>query len=474
MPAKRMNLRMIKDVLRLKLDAGLSHQQVAQALRISKGVVAKYVTLAAAAGITDWPAACDLDEHELESRLLRRSAKPSEFARPDFGRIHQELGRPGVTLALLWEEYVASHPGQRVWGRTQFYQHYRAFAQSLKRSMRQVHRAGEKLFVDYAGPTIALRDGRRANVFVAALGASSYTFACATPSQKLEDWIHALVRALDFIGGVTQLIVPDNARALIAEPDRYEPRASNTVLDFARHYSTSILPARPYHPKDKAKVESAVQVVERWILARLRHRQFETVHEADEAIGDLLPMLNERPFQHLPGSRASAFAQIDRPALMPLPLARYELARFKTVKVHIDYHIEVDRHFYSFPHSFVGQELEVRITSGGIECLHRGRRVAAHLRSHRVGGYTTVPEHLPAAHRAHLEWTPSRLIAWGRKIGVATAEVVTRMLDEYKHPEHGYRRCLGLFGLAREHGVIFRRIGASWFSPDRSHRVFGA
>jgi transposase len=232
--------------------------------------------------------------------------------------------------------------------------------------MRQVHRAGEKLFVDYAGPTIALRDGGRANVFVAALGASSYTFACATPSQKLDDWIHALVRALDFIGGVTQLIVPDNARALIAEPDRYEPRASNTVLDFARHYSTSILPARPYHPKDKAKVESAVQVVERWILARLRHRQFDSVHDADQAIGDLLPMLNERPFQRLPGSRASAFTQIDRPALMPLPPARYELARFKTMRVHIDYHVEVDRHFYSVPHSFVGQEIEVRIVPAPI------------------------------------------------------------------------------------------------------------
>lgn len=453
MPAKRMNLRMIKEVLRLKLDAGLSHQQTAQVLRVSKGVVTKYVGLASAAGLTQWATIKDLDEHALQVRLLSRGPSTSNVVMPDFGKIHRELARKGVTLMLLWQEYVAAHPGERTWGRTQFFEHYRAFARSLKRSMRQVHLAGEKLFVDYAGPTIGLRDGARANVFVAAMGASSYTFACATPSQKLQDWIAALVRTLEFLEGVPQLIVPDNARALIADPNRYEPRASDTVLDFARHYGTSVLPARPLKPQDKAKVESAVQVVERWIMARLRHREFDSVHEVDDAIAELLPTLNERPFQRLPGSRASAFAELDRPALAALPPSRYELAHFKTVKVHIDYHVQVDGHFYSVPHALVGRTLQVRVTAAGIECLHGGRRVAAHARSSRVGGFTTVAEHLPAAHRAHREWTPSRLIEWGRRIGVSTAEVVVRILAENKHPEHGYRRCLGLLSLARKHGA---------------------
>lgn len=453
MPAKRMDLRMIKEALRLKLEAGLSHEQTARALRISKGVVAKYIGLAAAAGLSHWDAVRDLDERALQARLLGRGPAHADVVMPDFARIHRELSRKGVTLMLLWQEYVASHAGERTWGRTQFFEHYRAYAQSLKRSMRQVHRAGEKLFIDYAGPTIGLRDGGRASVFVAALGASSYTFACATPSQRLADWIGAMVRALEFIEGVPQLIVPDNARALIAEPDRYEPRASDTVLDFARHYGTSVLPARPHRPQDKGKVESAVQVVERWILARLRHRQFDSVHELDDAIAELLPALNERPFQRLPGSRASAFAELDRPALAPLPSTRYELARFKTAKVHIDYHVQVDGHFYSVPHALVGTTLQVRVTAAGIECLHGGRRVAAHARSSRVGGFSTVAEHLPAAHRAHREWTPSRLIDWGQRIGVSTAEVVTRILSEYKHPEHGYRRCLGLLSLARRHGA---------------------
>jgi len=453
MPASRMDLRMIKEVLRLKLQAGLSHQRIAQALRISKGVVAKYVGLAAAAGLETWEAVGALDEQVLRARLLSRGPRQAGVVMPDFARVHRELSRPGVTLMLLWHEYVAEHPGQRTWGRTQFFEHYREFAASLRRSMRQVHRAGEKLFIDYAGPTIAVRDGGRANVFVAAMGASSYTFACATPGQTMADWLGALVRALEFYGGVPQLIVPDNARAMIAEPDRYEPRAGDTVLDFAAHYGTSVLPARPRKPQDKAKVESAVQVVERWILARLRDRRFEAVCDVDEAIGELLPMLNERAFQKLPGSRASVFAELDRPALAPLPGGRYELASFKSVKVHIDYHVQLDKHFYSVPHPLVGKTLLARVTALAVEFLHGGKRVAVHQRSLKAGAYTTLAEHLPAAHRAHMEWSPTRLIEWGRRIGVSTAEVIERILAENKHPEHGYRRSLGLLGLARRHGA---------------------
>lgn len=451
MPVLRITMRKIKDVLRLKLDAKLSHEQIAVALGISKGVVTKYVGLAAAAGL-DWATISALEETALEQRLLVRSERTSAYVAPDYGRIHQEMRRKGVTLLLLWEEYQAEYADRQTWRYTQFCEHYRLFAKQLKRSMRQIHRAGEKLFIDFAGPTIGLTDGSRAHVFVAAMGASSYTFACATPRETMIDWIESTVKALQFYGGVTQLIVPDNARSMIADPNRYEPRANDTVQDFARHYGTSVLPARPYHPQDKGKVESAIQIVERWIMARLRHQQFATVLAVNSAIAPLLKHLNDRPFQKLPGCRASAFAALDAPALLPLPVQRYEIAYFKTVKAHIDYHVEVDGHRYSVPHALVGQVLEARITTGAVEILHRAQRVASHLRNSRRGGFSTVTEHMPAAHRAHMEWTPQRLIHWGQSIGPATAVAVTRLLEQHKHPEHGYRACLGLLSLAKRYG----------------------
>jgi len=492
-------MRKIKDVLRLKLDAKLSHEQIAASLKISKGVVAKYVGLAAAAGL-DWPEIQACDETTLEQRLLVAPERPRAHVLPDYGRIHQELRRKGVTLMLLWEEYQIDYADRQTYRYSQFCDNYRRFTKQLKRSMRQVHRAGEKLFIDFAGPTIALTNGSRAHIFVAAMGASSYTFACATPRETMVDWIESTVKALSFYGGVPQLIVPDNPRAMITDPDRYEPRSNDTVLDFARHYGTSVLPARPYSPQDKAKVESAVQVVERWILARLRHQAFASVGEVNQAIRPLLEQLNQRPFQKLPGSRASTFATLDAPALLPLPVQRYEIAHFKTVRVHIDYHIEVDAHRYSVPHALVGQTLEARITATTVELLYRAQRVASHVRSNRRGSFTTVAEHMPAAHRAHMEWTPQRLIHWGRDIGPATAVVVTRLLEERKHPEHGYRACLGLLSLVKRYGkprleaacVLALQIGAcqyrhvrdiltnnrdktsqtgsgDWVSPDHAH-----
>lgn len=444
-------MRKIKDVLRLKLEAKLSHEQIAASLGLSKGVVTKYVGLAAAAGL-DWPQVQACDDITLERRLLASPQRPREHVQPDYPRVHHELRRKGMTLMLLWEEYRAEYADRQTYAYSQYCDNYRRFARTLKRSMRQIHRAGEKLFIDFAGPTVGLRDGGRAHIFVAAMGASSYTFACATPRETMVDWIESTVKALRFYEGVPQLIVPDNPRAMIADPNRYEPRANDTVQDFARHYGTSVLPARPYSPQDKAKVESAVQIVERWILARLRHQQFASVHEVNSAILPLLQRLNERPFQKLPGSRASVFLAVDAPALMPLPAQRYEIATFKTVKVHIDYHVEVDKHRYSVPHALVGQEMEARITSCAIEILHRGQRVASHARNSRTGAFTTVTEHMPAAHRAHMEWSPQRLIHWGRDIGVATAVVVTRLLERHKHPEHGYRACLGLLSLAKRYG----------------------
>ena len=444
-------MRRIKDVVRLKLDAQLSHERIAACLGISKGVVTKYVNLAAAAGL-DWAQIQILDESALQHRLVGVPQRASGFVAPDYGRMHQELRRKGMTLMLLWEEHANEHPGQNTHRYSQFCENYRRYAKTLKRSMRQIHRAGEKLFIDFAGPTVGLVDGTRAHIFVAALGASSYTFACATPHETMADWLGACARALTFIGGVPQLIVPDNPRALIANPNRYEPRVNNTVEDFARHYGTSVLPARPYHPQDKGKVESAVQVVERWILMRLRHQRFASMDEVNEAIEPLLEQLNLKLFQKLPGSRASAFKELDAPALQPLPAQPYELATFKTVRVHIDYHVEFDGHRYSVPNALVGRVLEARATARAVEVLHRGERVASHLRSAHVGGLTTVAEHMPVAHQAHMQWSPQRLIHWGQSIGVATGRTVERILAERKHPEHGYRACLGLLSLVKRFG----------------------
>ena len=367
MPTRTLTMRSIRELYRLKYEAGLSHERIARALSI-------------------WPLSncvrAAMSEEELARRLRPTRSKPPRHVQPDYAAIHQELKRRGMTLWLLWEEHVAAHPGESTYKYSQFAQRYRDFVARLRRSMRQVHRAGEKLFVDYAGQSVPYGEaGERAQIFVAALGASSYTFACATPRQTLADWVEGLVRAFEYIEGVTELVVPDNARALIADPDRYEPQASATLLDLAAHYGTAVLPARPYKPKDKAKVEQGVLVVERWILARLRHRRFATVTEVDLAVGELLGYLNSRPFKRLPGSRRSAYETLDRPALRPLPTSRYELARYWPAKVNIDYHVVLDGHYYSVPHELVHAAVELRVTTHALEILCRGKRVAAHLRS---------------------------------------------------------------------------------------------
>jgi transposase len=364
-----------------------------------------------------------------------------------------------MTLALLWEEYCAETADLhslanpvKPWRYSQFCENYRRFAKSLKRSMRQTHRAGEKLFIDFAGPTLELTDGARASIFVAAMGASGYCFATATPAQTAADWLGATAQALAFYGGVPQLIVPDNPRALVAQANRYEPKLTESALDFARHYGCSMLPARAYHPQDKAKVELSVQLVERWILARLRKQRFASVQEVNEAIAPLLVYLNERAFQKMPGCRASVFTQIDAPALMALPTQPWEWAVFKTVRVHIDSHVEFEGHRYSAPNALVGQVLELRVTAHVVEMLHRGQRVASHMRCAHKGGFTTVAEHLPERHQAHAQWSPERLVAWGERIGLACAQTIHLMLARPRHPEHAYRACLGLLSLSKRYG----------------------
>ncbi|MBE7417373.1 MAG: IS21 family transposase [Ideonella sp.] len=455
MPTNRITMRQIRQALRLHLEAGLSYAQVARAVGIGKGTVGKFMLLARAAGV-DWTVAQTLSDEQLEA-LLYRPAVPrsSRQLEPDYAWVHQELKRPGVTLQLLWEEYQRG--AEQAYKYTSFCVKYRAWAAALKRSMRQTHIAGERLFVDYAGQTVPVIDAasgeiRRAQIFVAVLGASNYTYACATATQNAADWVGSIIGALEFIGGVPRLIVPDQTRALIARPDRYEPAVNRLVEELCDHYDVAVLPARPAHPRDKPKVEVGVQVVERWILACLRNRRFFSLAELNAAIAELLHELNRRAFKKLPGCRASAFEALDRPELRALPAARMAIARFKRARVNIDYHVELDGHYYSVPHRLVRTEVELRVTATTVEILAGHQRVAVHAYSAIRGAHTTLAEHMPASHRAHREWTPQRLIAWGERIGAATAAVVRWQMEHRPHPEQGYRACLGLQRLARQCG----------------------
>jgi transposase len=448
-------MRQIRQTLRLQLEAGLSYAQIARAVGIGKGTVGKIVLLARAAGV-DWTLAQTLSDEELEARLYRPAVpRTSRQLEPDYAWIHQELKRPGVTLQLLWEEYQRG--SELAYKYTSFCIKYRAWAAALKRSMRQTHIAGERLFVDYAGQTVPLIDAssgevRRAQIFVAVLGASNYTYACATATQSALDWVSSIIAALEFIGGVPRLIVPDQTRALIARPDRYEPAVNRLVEELCDHYDVALLPARPAHPRDKPKVEVAVQVVERWILARLRHRRFFSLTQLNGAMAELLVDLNRRAFKKLPGCRASAFEALDRPALRALPATRMTIARFKRARVNIDYHIELDGHYYSVPHRLVRTEVDLRVSATTVEIFSAQQRVAVHAYSSRRGAHTTISDHMPASHRAHREWTPQRLIAWGERIGTATAALVRWQMEHRPHPEQGYRACLGLRRLTRQFG----------------------
>jgi transposase len=398
-----------------------------------------------------------MDATELERRLFKQvggQSKP-ERVQPDFPTVHRELRRKGVTLFLLWQEYRERHPDGYAYSR--FCDHYARWKGHLDVVMRQSHRAGEKLFVDYAGQTAEVVDRstgeiREAQIFVAVLGASNYTYAEATWSQGLSDWIGSHVRALAFLGGVPEVIVPDNLKSAVSKAHRYEPDLNPTYQDFATHYGLAVIPARVRKPRDKAKAEGGVLLVERWILARLRHHQFFSLRELNAAIAEWLQVLNARPFKKLEGSRLSHFESVDRPALRPLPERPYEFAEWRKARVAPNIHIEVESHYYSVPHTLVKRQLDVRLSASTVEVFHHGRRVAAHPRSPRRGAYTTVKEHMPEAHRRYLDWTPERLLRWGQKSGPATGAVIERILAARTHPQQAFNACFGVLRLANAFG----------------------
>ena len=452
MPARRLLMRKIREVLQLRHEQGLSHQAVARACDVGVGTVNRYLRRAAECGL-GWPLPADLDDGTLEARLFPRAAPVRDRVRPDCAHIHRELKRDGVTLQLLWEEYAQVYPdGYRY---TQFCGIYRQWARRLRPSMRQVHRAGEKTFIDFSGKRPALVDRhtgelRRVELFVAVLGASGFTYAEATATQQLPDWVDAHVRMVEYFGGATALWVPDQLKSAITRPCRYEPDVNRTYEDLADHYGAVVVPARPRKPRDKAAAENSVLLVQRWILARLRDQTFFELGALNRAIRVLLDALNDRPLKKLGVSRRALYEQLDRPALRPLPATRYVLARWKRCRVNIDYHVELDRHLYSVPYQLVREQVEVRYTAATVEVIFKGRRVASHPRRHDRRT-STVAEHMPSAHRAHAEWTPSRLIGWAEKVGPATARLVTRILES-PHPEQGYRTVLGIMRLGRRHG----------------------
>jgi transposase len=448
-------MRKISDVLRLHAG-GLSKRRIAVSLNIGRTAVGDYLRRARRAGL-GWPQPEGLSDEDLERLLFPPppAVSPDRRPPPDWPALHRELKRPGVTLSLLWEEYRSVHPGG--YGYSRFCDLYRDWRGRLNPTMRQAHVVGEKLFVDYAGATMEVIDGltgeiRTAQVFVATLGASSYTYAEATWTQALPDWIGSHIRAFAYFGGVPRQVVPDNLKSGVVKACLYDPEINRTYAGMAAHYDTAIVPARPRKPRDKAKVEVGVQIVERRILARLRNHRFFSLAELNQAIAELLVALNGRVTRHLGASRRQLFEQLDRPALKPLPAQAYEYAEWKQRRAGLDYHVEVAKHYYSVPHALAKQKLWARITDRSVEVFHKGKRVAAHMRGSGNRRHTTVPEHMPSSHRRYANWTPDRIRRDAAANGVHTEILIDVILRSKPHPEQGFRSCIGILRLAKTHG----------------------
>ena len=452
-------MRKIKTILRLHYESKLSQRQIARSVELSVGVINKYLSRAASLGLS-WPLPAEYEDEVTLLKLLQPAPQAPTIALGaviNFPAIHRELRRKSVTLQLLWEEHNSKT--LRPISYNHFCLLYRAWKKTQPKSMRQTHKAGDKIFVDYAGPTIEIIDPdtgeiRRAQIFVGILGASNYTYAEATWTQQLPDWISSHRRMLEFFGGVPALIVPDNLRSGISKACRYEPEVNPTYADFIDYYGTAVLPARPYKPKDKAKAENAVLIVERWIMARLRNEIFSGLAQLNKAISNLVSDLNSRPFKKMPGSRISTFEDIEKSALRPLPAHPYEYKHYKKARVHIDYHIELEQHYYSVPYQWIGKEVDLRFSAECIECWYQGKQIALHTRSYRKGSHTTLADHMPKAHRKHMEWTPGRFLNWSTQVGTATTRLVKHLLECKPHPEQGYRSCLGLLNLSKRYGNI--------------------
>jgi transposase len=446
-------MRRIKEVLRLRYELKLDQRQIARSCSLSVSTVHEYLKRAEAAEVS-WPLPDGWDEARVEAALFRspESRLEPKKSPPDFAAVHEQLRRHRhVTLQLLWQEYRDVNPDGYRYSR--FCELYQRWRKKLDVVMRQEHKAGEKAFIDWAGATIPVYDRAggavwQAPLFVAALGASSYTWAEATRDQQMDSWLRAHMHAFAYWGGVPALAIPDNTKTGVTKACRYDPDLNPTYHNFAVHYGFGVLPTRPYKPRDKAVVESAVQVAQRWIVAALRHRQFFSLEETNQAVRELLERLNHRPFRKREGSRASVFEALDKPALKPLPSESFDMSEWSRARVNIDYHVAFDANLYSVPYNLVHEMVEIRAMPTTVEILHKGARVASHVRSRRREQTITNHEHRPKSHQAHLEWTPSRMVHWAETIGPNTAQLFERIMADKPHPEMGYRACLGLIRLA--------------------------
>jgi transposase len=476
-------MRRVREVLRLRFGVGVSGREIALRLGIAPSTVRETLKRANASGLS-WPLPDDLSDAVLEDRLYGRAGTKQGHRRhpePDWAMIHRELKKKHVTLSILWEEYIAQHPeGYRY---SWFCELYRTWEGRLSVTMRQSHAGGEKLFVDYAGDTVPVivdrltGEVRAAQIFVAVMGASSFSYAQATWTQGIADWIAAHIGALDAIGGAPKLLVPDNAKVAVIKACHFDPHVNRTYAEMAAHYDMAILPARPKKPRDKAKVESAVLIVERWLLGRLRHHKFHSLAELNHRIAELLHHLNElRPLRRLGVTRRQLLEELDRPFLRPLPIEPYVFAEWRARRVGVDYHVDIDRHFYSVPYRFARQQIEARITLRTVEIFFKGERIAAHQRISSNGKHTTVPEHMPSSHRRYADWTIERIRRETAAIGPSTALLCDLILEQRPHPEQGFRACLGivrltrLFGAARVEAAATRalEIGARTYGSVKS------
>jgi len=450
-------MRKIKEVLRLKYDCGISEREISRSCSISRSTVADYVRRATAAGLS-WNEASALTQIQLEERLYPTEHIPSSVQRPppDCEYIYNQLRtyrKFNLTLSQLWLEYKEKHPDGYQY--TQFCEHYWRWRKKLDYCMRQEHRGGEKLFIDYSDglPIVDSLTGELVltQLFVAVWGASNYTYAEAALSQTLADWVGSHGRAFAYFGCVPRVLVPDNLKSGVSKACKYEPDLNPTYSDMAEHFGCAVLPARPRKPRDKATVENGVLIAQRWILAVLRQHTFYSLAELNAAIRECLERLNTRPLKKAKKSRRELFEAIDRPYALSLPARPYEYAEWYKAKVHLDYHVEVDHHYYSVPYQLLHERVDIRLTATMVEVLHKGERVAAHARSHIKGGYTTLPEHMPPSHRYYAEWNPARFIQWAGKTGDATARLVEAILATRPYPEQGYRSCLGIINLTRDY-----------------------
>jgi transposase len=475
-------MRVVREVLRLTF-AGVSKREVARRTGMAASTVRATIARFELLGLV-WPLPETITDSDLEAKIYKSAGKKQGHRRiiePDWASLHREMKRKHVTLSILWDEYIADHPeGYRY---SRFCELYRSWEGKISVTMRQAHLGGDKLFVDYAGDTASVvidrltGEIRKAQIFVAVLGASSFTYAEATWTQSLADWIGAHARAFEAIGGVTRLLVPDNTKTAIIKACLYEPQVNRTYTEMAAHYGTGVLPARPRRPRDKAKVEVGVLIMERWILGRLRNRRFHSLGELNEAIRALLVRINdERPIRRLGVTRRQLLEEVDRPALEPLPAEPYVFAEWRARRVGIDYHVDVDKHYYSVPHRFARAEVEVRLTGRSVEVFARGERIAVHLRSSGNGKHTTVQEHMPSSHRRYANWTLDRIRTDAASIGPSTAALCDLILEHRPHPEQGFRSCLGIvrlvkpFGNARVEAAATRAldIGAMTYGSVRS------